>query len=147
MITSGQLSMYVIVYIDHVADIDFSEILQHSGRHSMCTRKGGGVVLRMEVPPPPLGQRLGQGGMHKCPFPAYLAGHLPPHFPSCVIAFSAFSCVFQPPPHTLCSSFNRSASGAATSSPSPPLPLGHRSTRWGEAHAATKIRSFAEQSL
>lgn len=138
LITSGQLSIYVIIYIDHVVDIDLSEIWLHSGALLMCSREdrvGSALIRRMDAPPSH-GRRLGQGATPKCPFPPYLAGASPSVFPRAVWwRFLRFMCDFKrfSPPPPLCSSFNGSASGTATPPPSPPPPL-YRLAHRGGAH-------------
>lgn len=102
LITSGRLSIYVIIYIDHVVDIDFSEIWLHSGALHMCSREGdrvgSGLIRRMDASPPSHGRRLGQGATPKCPFPPCLTGaspSVPPaQFDSVFCVLCAISSVF-----------------------------------------------------
>lgn len=136
LITSGQLSIYVIIYIDHVVQIDFSEIWLHSGALLMWAeegdRVGSGLIRRMDASPHHMDGGWGRERHRNARFLPTLRGHHPrcppAQFDGVFCFLCAISSVFprRPP---LCSSFNGSASGTATSPPHP-LPLGphHHST-------------------
>lgn len=99
LITSGQLSIYVIIYIDHVVDIDFSEIWLHSRALLMWAEEGdrvGSGLIRWMDASPITWTEAGAGSDTEMPVSSLpcrgITLGVPPRS---LIAFSAFYVRFQ----------------------------------------------------